>query len=106
MSLRRWPNWRTASTRQGQDEGRARMKGTPTPSLGWDLAGYGDSGSALCRADRTGDTITATILRASFICRPRHAITADIQATADVECEMLRRFAKIGGIYLDVPIDL
>jgi hypothetical protein len=82
------------------------MKAIPRPSLGWDLAGYGDSGSALCRADRTGDAITATILRAPFICRPRHAIAADIQATTDAECEMLRRFARIGSVYLDVPIDL
>lgn len=76
------------------------------PSLGWDLAGYGDSGSALCRADRTGDTITAAVLRAPFICRPRHKITASIHATADTEVEMLRRFASIGNTYLDVPVDL
>lgn len=82
------------------------MKETPKPSLGWDLAGYGDSGSALCRADRNGDTITAAILRAPFICRPRHKITASIHATVDTEVEMLRRFAKIGNTYLDVPVDL
>lgn len=76
------------------------------PSLGWDLAGYGDSGSALCRADRQGDTITAAILRAPFICRPRHKITASIHATVDTEVEMLRRFARIGNTYVDVPVDL
>jgi hypothetical protein len=31
------------------------------PSLGWDLVGYGDSGSVLGRADRTGVKIVATI---------------------------------------------
>jgi hypothetical protein len=76
------------------------------PSFGWDLAGYGDSGCGLCRADREGDTITATILHAPFICRPRHKLPASIHATVDVEVEMLRRFAKTGNTYLDVPIDL
>lgn len=76
------------------------------PSLGWDLAGYGDSGSALCRADRIGHTINATILRAPFICRPRHKIAGTILSTVIIEIEMLRRFAKFGSTYLDVPIDL
>jgi hypothetical protein len=82
------------------------MKETEKPSLGWDLAGYGDSGSALCRADRKGDRIAATILCAPFICRPRHTIGAAIDSTVDAEVEMLRRFAKIGNTYLDVPVDL
>ena len=82
------------------------MKETAKPSLGWDLAGYGDSGSALCRADRNGDSIAATILHAPFICRPRHKIGSAIDSTVDAELEMLRRFARIGNTYLDVPIDL
>lgn len=76
------------------------------PSLGWDLAGYGDSGSALCRAELKGDTISAAILRAPFICRPNHAISDLIRPTVDIEVEMLRRFAGIGNTFLDVPIDL
>jgi len=82
------------------------MKETTKPSLGWDLAGYGNSGSALCRADRNGDTITATILSAPFICRPRHRIATAIHSTVDVEVDMLRHFARIGNTYLDVPVDL
>lgn len=82
------------------------MREIAKPSLGWDLAGYGTSGSALCRADRDGDSIAATILDAPFICRPRHKIGSAIDSTVDAELEMLRRFAKIGNTYLDVPIDL
>jgi hypothetical protein len=82
------------------------MKEMAKPSLGWDLAGYGDSGSALCRADRNGNSITATILCAPFICCPRHKIGAAIDSTVDAEVEMLRRFASIGNTYLDVPVDL
>jgi hypothetical protein len=82
------------------------MKETAKPSLGWDLAGYGDSGSALCRADRGGESIAATILDAPFICRPRHKIGSAIDSTVDAEVEMLRRFARTGNTFLDVPIDL
>src|SRR6059058_3949500 len=82
------------------------MKKTAKLSLGWDLAGYGDSGSALCRADRNANTITATILDAPFICRPRHKIGAAIHSTVNAEVGMLRRFARLGNIYLDVPVDL
>ncbi len=76
------------------------------PCLGWDLAGYGDSGSGLCRAKRRGETITATVLRAPFICRPRHKIISSIHQTVEIETEMLDRFAKIGNTIIDVPIDL
>src|SRR6185437_15378257 len=76
------------------------------PSLGWDLAGYGDSGSGLCRAVRKNDTITATILRAPCVCRPRHKIASRIDETVEIEAEMLRRFTRIGNVFLDVPIDL
>lgn len=76
------------------------------PSFGWDLAGYGKSGSALCRADRDGDTINARVFRVPVICCPKLKIDSSIQATVEVELEMLRRFAKIGNTYLDVPVDL
>jgi len=76
------------------------------PSFGWDLAGYGESGSALCRADQIHDNITVTIFKAPFICRPCHMIDSSITETVAVEVEMLRRFSEIGNTYVDVPIDL
>jgi len=76
------------------------------PSFGWDLAGYGSSGSGLCRADRQGDTITATVLRADFVCRPNLTIDSEIGNTTEIELEMLRRFAGAGNTFIDVPIDL
>ena len=75
-------------------------------SFGWDLAGYGTSGSAFCRAVRTGHRIDATILMARCICRPSHKMVSSISQTVKTEVEMLRRCARIGSVFVDVPIDL
>ena len=80
--------------------------GIMKPSFGWDLAGYGKSGSALCRAYRQDNTISATVFCAPFICCPKLNIGSSIHDTVEVELEMLRRFAKLGNTYLDVPVDL
>jgi hypothetical protein len=40
------------------------------------------------------------------VCRPRHKIDSRIDETVEIEAEMLRRFTRIGNVFLDVPIDL
>ena len=76
------------------------------PTFGWDLAGYGNSGSGLCRADRSGNAITATVLRATFVCKPKLKMESAIGKTAMIEREMLRLITQVGAVYIDVPIDL
>ena len=75
-------------------------------SFGWDLAGYGSSGSAFCRALRSGNHIKATILQTPGICRPRHKIDTEITATVQLEAELIRRCVELGNVLIDVPIHL
>lgn len=75
-------------------------------SYGWDLAGYGSSGSAFCRATRKGSRIDAVILSSKAICRPCHKIDSSIVETVDLEVRLLEACASQGRIFIDVPIHM
>jgi hypothetical protein len=76
-------------------------------SYGWDLAGYGSSGSAFCRATRKGSRIDAVILSSKAICRPCHKIDSSITDTVELEVKLLQACGeKRGRIFIDVPIHM
>jgi hypothetical protein len=76
-----------------------------TKAYGLDLAGYSTKGSALAKAERTGDAITVTIMRGNVFAK-QAAGTDNLAAVSNPEVNELKRLMKDAPVYVDVPIDL
>lgn len=76
-----------------------------TKAYGLDLAGYSTKGSALAKAERTGESITVTIMRGNVFAN-QAAGTDNLAAASNPEVNELKRLMKDAPVYVDVPIDL
>jgi hypothetical protein len=76
-----------------------------TKAYGLDLAGYSTKGSALAKAERTGDDITVTIMRGNVFAN-QAAGTDNLATVSNPEVNELKRLMKDAPVYVDVPIDL